>query len=205
MLFGIIIFLVCYLIGSISPAIIVCKKVKNADIRELGSKNAGATNAIRVLGKKLGITVFVLDMIKGIMAYFLTALLLLIFKTPYTETYKTLVVLSVMIGHMYPIYYSFKGGKGVTVFLATCLVIDTKATLVCLAVGLIIIAVTRWVSLGSICGSALVAILSIFMNTNFNPIIIIICSILVIYKHRANIGRLIAGTESKLFAKDDKR
>lgn len=202
MLWGTVIFLICYFITSINPAIIISKKTKGIDIRESGSKNAGATNAIRVMGKKIGVLVFVLDLIKVIVSYLFILIILSIFNEPLTPTYKTLIILSSIIGHMYPIYYRLTGGKGVTVFLMGCMLVDYKATLVCLAVGIIVIIVTRWVSLGSICGALLISILSIFMDTNFYPIMLIICSALVIFKHKKNINRLIAGTEHKIFKKD---
>lgn len=191
--------LVSYFIAAINPAIIISKMVLKQDIRELGSKNAGTTNSIRTMGKKWGALVFVLDLLKVVVPYLL---LMLIFKEssmPFGNTSKSLYMLASVLGHVFPVYYGFKGGKGVAVYLMTALLIDYKAALVCIVVGVVLILLSRWVSLGSVCGTILLVIISIFMDTNFNAIILGLTTAVVVVKHKSNIQRIIAGKENKLF------
>lgn len=199
MIFNIVAFVISYLIAAISPSIILCKKLKNKDIRTIGSGNAGTTNSIRALGKAWGAVVFILDLLKVAVSYGIIALLAKMFKQDFNETTKSLYMLASVIGHSYPVYYGFKGGKGVAVFLMSAMMIDYKAALVCLTVGVVIIAIFRMVSLGSIVGAALLVILVLFMDTNFNFLITILISAIVIFNHRANIKRIIKKEENKLF------
>lgn len=198
-MFYIITFLMCYLIAALSPSIIISKRVLKKDIRELGSKNAGTTNAIRTMGKSIGIIVFVLDILKVVISYGLVFLLGVIFKEEITSTVKTLYILASVIGHSYPVYYGFKGGKGVAVILMSAIIVDWKIALICIAVGIVVILVSRMVSLGSMIGVVCLAILSIFMESNYNILLITITIAIVIYNHRENITRIIAGKENKLF------
>lgn len=199
MIFNIVTFVICYLIAAISPSIILCKKIKNKDIRTIGSGNAGTTNSIRAMGKAWGAVVFVLDLLKVVVSYGIIALFAKLFKQEFSETTKSLYMLASVIGHSYPVYYGFKGGKGVAVFLMSAIMIDYKAALVCLTVGVIIIAISRMVSLGSIIGAALLVILVLFMDTNFNFLITLLIVAIVIFNHRANIKRIINKEENKLF------
>lgn len=200
MLLGVILAIVIsYFIAALNPAIIISKKVLKQDIRNLGSKNAGTTNSIRTMGKKWGAFVFILDIAKVIISYLLVFLIFKIFNLQFTDTAKSFVLLGVVLGHVYPIYYNFKGGKGVAVFLTAALLIDYRASLVCLVVGMVLIAITRWVSLGSICGTSLLVIISLFMDTSFNSIILLLAVALIVYKHKSNIQKIIAGKENKLF------
>lgn len=198
-MFYIITFLMCYLIAALSPSIIISKRVLKRDIRELGSKNAGTTNAIRTMGKSIGIIVFVLDILKVVISYGLVFLLGVIFKEEITATVKTIYILASVIGHSYPVYYGFKGGKGVAVILMSAIIVDWKIALICIAVGIVVILVSRMVSLGSMIGVVCLAILSIFMESNYNILLITITIAIVIYNHRENITRIIAGKENKLF------
>ena len=108
-------------------------------------------------------------------------------------------MLASVLGHSYPVYYSFKGGKGVAVFLMSAILVDWKMALICIILGVIVIIVSRMVSLGSIVGSTLLVILDIFINTNYNFILLILTVIVVIYNHRENISRILVGKENKLF------
>ena len=200
MLLGVILaILISYFIAALNPAIIISKKVLTQDIRNLGSKNAGTTNSIRTMGKKWGAVVFVLDILKVIVSYLLVMLLFKLFNIQFTDLAKSFVLLGSVLGHVYPVYYNLKGGKGVAVFLTSALLIDYRASLVCIFVGIILIAVTRWVSLGSVCGSTILVVISLFMNTGFNSIILAIAVALIVYKHKENIQKIIAGKENKLF------
>lgn len=191
--------LVSYFIAAINPAIIISKMVLKQDIRELGSKNAGTTNSIRTMGKKWGALVFTLDLFKVVVSYLLLMLIFKVSSMPFGNTSKSLYMLASVLGHVFPVYYGFKGGKGVAVYLMTAVIIDYKAALVCIVVGVILILLSRWVSLGSVCGTILLVIISIFMDTNFNAIILGLTTAVVVVKHRSNIQRIIAGKENKLF------
>ena len=198
-MFNILTFVICYLIAAISPSIILCNKIKHVDIRTVGSGNAGTTNSIRAMGKGWGAVVFALDLLKVVISYGIIAILAGVFKAEFNDTTKSLYMLASVVGHTFPVYYGFKGGKGVAVFLMSAIMVDYKAALVCLTVGIVVIVISRMVSLGSIVGALMLVILVLFMETNFNFIITIIISALVVYNHRANIKRIIKNEENKLF------
>ncbi len=198
-MFYIVTFIIGYLIAAINPAIVLSKKVLKQDIRNLGSKNAGTTNAIRTMGKGMGALVFILDLLKVAVSYGLISLVGYIFKENMTAGIKSLYMLASVLGHSYPVYYGFKGGKGVAVFLMSAILVDVKIALICLLIGVSVIAISRMVSLGSIIGSAMLVVLDIFMATNYNFIIILLTVAVVIYNHRTNISRIIAGKENTLF------
>ena len=195
----IVTFLIAYLIAAINPAIVISKRVLKTDIRNLGSKNAGTTNAIRTMGKGIGALVFILDLLKVVVSYGVICLSAWMFKENVSSSVKTLYMLASVLGHSYPAYYGFKGGKGVAVFLMSAIIVDWKTALICVAIGVVVIAVSRMVSLGSITGSVMLVVLDIFMATNYNFILILITVVVVVYNHRANIERIIAGKENKLF------
>lgn len=191
--------LIAYLICSLNPSIIISNQIIRTDIRKMGSGNAGTTNILRTMGTKWGIIVFALDIIKVIISYLLILFLAIIFKVELTSGHKSLFVLASVLGHCYPFYYSFKGGKGIVVILTALMIADYKVTIFCLVVGVVIIAVTRIVSLGSIIGSILAVIIVVFMDTSLNPILIVITISIILYKHRENIRRVIQNKENKLF------
>ena len=192
-------FIVSYLIAAINPAIVISKKVLKQDIRNLGSKNAGTTNAIRTMGKGIGALVFVLDLLKVVLSYGIICLIGYIFKEEVTNSIKSLYMLASVLGHSYPVYYGFKGGKGVAVFLMSAILVDSKIAAICILIGVVVIAITKMVSLGSMIGGIALVIIDLFMTTNFNFIIVLITVAIVVYNHRTNIQRIIAGKENKLF------
>ena len=196
---NILTFVISYLIAALSPAIIISKRVLKKDIRELGSKNAGTTNAIRTMGKGIGAIVFVLDTLKVALSYIILLAIFALLKEEMSPVTKTLYMLASVIGHSYPVYYGFKGGKGVAVIIMSAIIVDYKLALACVVVGVILIAIFRMVSLGSLVGVILLAVLSIFWGANFNFWILLITVLVVIYNHRENIQRIIAGKENKLF------
>lgn len=198
-MFEFFVFIVSYLITSVSPSIIISNKIMGTDIRKMGSGNAGTTNTLRTMGKKWGTIVFILDVLKVIVAYLLILFISTLFTIELNSYQRSLFALASVIGHCYPIFYSFKGGKGVAVLLTSLMIIDYKTTLVCLVVGIIVIAFTRMVSLGSIFGGMLAVILALMMPTNFHPFLIMVTVALVIFKHRENVKRIIEKRESKLF------
>lgn len=195
---NIFVFICAYLICAINPAIILSKKVIGTDIRKVGSGNAGTTNAIRTMGKGWGVLVFLLDSFKVVVAYWAMLLLTKVFGDTAGRSAKSFYLVGAIIGHCYPVYYGFKGGKGVAAMIIACSFISPKPALVCIIVGVIIIVVGRMVSLGSVSAIALFAIMILVMEPQY-AIGVIIAAGIIIYKHRANIKRIINKEENKLF------
>ncbi len=192
-LFYIIIGLFGYIIGSLNSAILVGKLYKK-DIKQEGSKNAGLTNVLRVLGKNAAIMVFVFDMLKGVLSAGLGYLLIK------GSVHGALVggVLTVL-GHIFPVFFNFKGGKGILISFSVLLMTDWKIALICLAIFVTIVALTRYVSLGSIIGVTMAPILAIiFKHDLFFVLSLVFLMVLTIYMHRGNIKRLINKNENKL-------
>lgn len=191
--------LIAYLIGSVNFAIIFSKKIAGFDVREKGSKNAGTTNVLRTVGKKAAILTLICDILKGVISVLLAILASKIWKNTDLEILKYLAGLMAIVGHTLPIYYGFKGGKGVATALGVLLMVNPQIGLICLVFALTIMVATRWVSLGSILAAVLFPILTIFMLDDLGAkIISILISGLVIFNHRTNIVRLKNGTENKL-------
>lgn len=195
-----IIFLITYLISSINPAIIISKKVLNVDIREVGSGNAGTTNSLRTMGKFWGAVVFICDILKVIVAYYVCYFIGMIFKQDLNFVLKSAYIVGAVVGHCFPIYYGFKGGKGVAVILICSFILSPKIAIVCLIVALVIIMVTRIVSLGSICAVVLFFIMTLVMQTGFTIAVGIVSAVILI-KHKENIRRIINKEENKIFDK----
>ena len=196
MVMQIILFIViAYLIGSISPALLVGKIFYNTDIRTMGSGNLGTTNTFRCLGKKAGVIVFVLDISKGIIATMLPSLVL--GRVEYLSIFGPFA----MIGHVYPIFANFKGGKAVATGSGVFIFLYPTLSLILVAIFFSTLFITGYVSLGSIliCLTSIVY-LSIFESGIDKWIMIVMC-IFVIYMHKSNIKRLLNGTENKSKAK----
>jgi acyl phosphate:glycerol-3-phosphate acyltransferase len=189
-------FLISYLIGAISFSIILTKRIKKVDIREYGSGNAGATNTMRVLGKGPAIAVLLLDVLKGVAA-------ILIAEAFHLSEWG--IVLSgffAIVGHVWPIYYGFKGGKGVATTIGVFMMISFLPTLIAGIVTILVIAITRYVSLGSLILILVTPILAYFFHAPPSFTIVgLILFLISAYKHRENIRRLLKGTENKLGAK----
>ena len=191
--------LVAYLIGSINFAIIFSKKFAGFDVREKGSKNAGTTNVLRTVGKKAAVLTLICDILKGVVSVLLAMLAAYIWKETDAEVLKYLAGLFAIIGHTWPVYYGFKGGKGVATSLGVLLMVNAQIGVICLVFALIIMIATRWVPLGSILAAILFPILTVFMTDNFwAKVISILIGLLVVFNHRSNIKRLKQGTENKL-------
>ena len=183
--------LVAYLIGSINFAIIFSKKFAGFDVREKGSKNAGTTNVLRTVGKKAAVLTLICDILKGVVSVLLAMLAAYIWKETDAEVLKYLAGLFAIIGHTWPVYYGFKGGKGVATSLGVLLMVNAQIGVICLVFALIIMIATRWVSLGSILAAILFPILTVFMTDNFwAKVISILIGLLVVFNHRSNIKRL---------------
>mgnify|MGYP001623775328 FL=1 len=191
--------LVAYLIGSISFAIIFSKKFAGFDVRERGSNNAGTTNVLRTVGKKAAALTLICDILKGVVAVLLAMLASNIWQEADGELLKYLAGLMAIIGHTFPVYYGFKGGKGVATSLGVLLVVNPQIGIICLVFALIIMIATRMVSLGSVLAATLFPILTVFMVDSFSAkVISILIALLVIFNHRSNIKRLKNGTENKI-------
>ncbi|MCF8342319.1 MAG: glycerol-3-phosphate 1-O-acyltransferase PlsY [Chitinophagaceae bacterium] len=207
----VILLILSYLIGSIPTSVWVSKKIHNIDIRDYGSGNAGATNTFRVLGSKWGSFVMFVDMLKGLIAVQLAYLLPIYGLDDFQRTnFQIGLGLVAVIGHIFPIWAEFRGGKGVATLLGLIIGISPLTALGCVGVFLIVLYLTRFVSLSSILASLAfpVFILVIFNVDNNNyRIFAIAVSLLVILSHQKNISRLIKGCESKvpIFKNRDKR
>jgi len=196
-----------YLLGSIPTAIIAGKVIKNIDIREHGSGNAGATNVFRVLGWQAGLIVLSIDMLKGFLAAWLFIRLFPdIWSGAEMRIYWQMMAGTfAIVGHIWTVFAGFKGGKGVGTAAGVFIGLQPFPVLICILVFIIIVAVTRYVSLGSISGAILLpVILSVqkIFHTSEVPLAVLILSVLlallIVYTHRQNIKRLLQGTENKL-------
>lgn len=201
----IVVILISYLLGSISSAVIISKLISGEDIRKSGSGNAGATNMLRTHGKKMGVLTLICDVLKGVIAILVANLLsYLIDAEFYSRLLPLLAGVFVTLGHNFPIFFGFKGGKGVATGLGVILTLNWKVGLIVLIMALIVMAVTRYVSLGSVLAGILYVAVDtsymIFTNNFFFPELIftIILGGLLIIRHHANIKRLLNGTEHKL-------
>ncbi len=201
-------FLLAYLLGSVPAAVWIGKKFHGIDVREHGSHNAGTTNVIRVLGWKTGIPVLVIDVSKGWLASMLPLFLNLASSDTASMTnLKILTGLTAIIGHIFPLFAGFRGGKGVATFFGVLLAVQPLLTISCFGVFLIVLLTTGIVSVSSMsAGIAFPVLLFLFFE---NPSIILkVFSILVamalLITHRKNIGRLLRGEESRLIKRGKK-
>ena len=202
----IIVGLVAYLIGSISFSIIISKKMAGFDVSEKGSGNAGATNMLRSVGKKAAALTLLGDALKGVVAIIFALVVGNLAKEADNELLKYIAGILVVVGHTFPIFFGFKGGKGVATSLGVILMLNWKCGLLCLIFALLLMFLTKMVSVGSIAAAILFPLAILFMDEFSLPKLI--CSALlatfVVYNHRTNIKRLLNGTENKLsFKKKD--
>ena len=196
--------IVAYLLGSIPSAVWVGKAWYNIDVREHGSKNAGATNTFRVLGKKPGIVVLSIDIIKGALATFLPFIILqsaLKIENDQIIQIQLLAAIFAVVGHVFPVFAQFKGGKGVATSLGVIIGLQPLAALICVVLFLIVFILFQFVSLGAIVAALSFPLIIRFViqeDSNWLLSFSVLLSFLVIYAHRKNIGRLIKGEESKM-------
>lgn len=186
-----------YVLGSLSFATLLVRLATGKDIRTEGSGNAGATNVLRAHGKGLGLAVAALDIGKGALAVWLVH-----FVTADPACAAAAGVAAV-VGHVFPVFYGFRGGKGVATAVGAFLMLAPLATLVCAAVFIAIVAATRYVSLGSVVSVCLLPPVAGLLFNASGPVVVAgaLTAILVVLKHTANLKRLAAGTEGKLGAK----
>lgn len=198
LLFGII----AYLLGSIPTAVWVGKIKYGIDVREHGSKNAGATNTFRVLGKKAGVFVLSVDILKGFIASFLPYLFINDqLDSEHLIQIQILTSILAVVGHVFPIYAGFKGGKGVATSFGVIIGVHPPAALICIVVFLIVFLISHYVSLGAIFAalSFPTSIYFIFETKSIwlNSFAVLLC-LLVLIAHRKNMKRLMNGTEGKM-------
>lgn len=189
----IVIAILSYFIGSVSFSIIFSRKFAGFDIREKGSKNAGTTNVLRNVGKRAALLTLLCDMAKGMVAILIAYLASLIWKNTNALVLKYLAGLFAIIGHTFPIFFEFRGGKGVATALGVLLILNFKIGVICLIFALILIIITRMVSVGSILAAILYPILILFMESNKNLgsiIISVLIALFIIFNHRENLKRL---------------
>lgn len=233
---GILLVIISYFIGNISPATLLAR-AEGIDIRKEGSGNAGTTNVLRVLGAKKAVVTLLVDVTKGFIATKLGLILGMFIANHFPTDKGTDVLLfssilsawcglSAFIGHVWPVLFKFKGGKGVATALGVLLATDWVTALICLMIFALVVSATRMVSLGSICAAVFFPFIfllrlfygmgnadmdanlnssfSILISTFFGPrmIPLIIMVVILIFKHRENIGRIRRGEENKLSFKN---
>lgn len=210
MIVYIIMAIIAYAIGSINFSVLISRKMAGFDVREKGSGNAGSTNVLRTVGKKAAALTLVCDILKGVVAVLISLLISKMAKDCSPAILVEIAALAVVLGHTFPIFFEFRGGKGVATSLGVILLVNWKIGLICLVFALILMILTRMVSLGSISAAILFPVLTVFIDECYivegNYIIFgIIMAIFIAYNHRSNIKRLLNGTENKIsFKKTEK-
>lgn len=205
----IIMAIIAYCIGSLNISIFISKKMGGFDLREKGSNSTGATNVLRTVGKKAAAITLLFDIFKGIIAIAISMIIGNIMKETNQELLLQIAGIAVVLGHTFPIFFGFKGGKGVATSIGILLMSNWKIGLICLVFALVLIILTRMVSVGSCAASILFPVLTLFINDNYTIltegkrgstylIYSIILAVIVLYNHRSNIKRLLNGTENKL-------
>jgi glycerol-3-phosphate acyltransferase PlsY len=204
---------VAYLIGSIPTAVWVSKKFFGIDIRDYGSGNAGATNTYRVLGAKWGTLVMIIDMLKGVLATSLY-ILLPFYVVPIHDWDRTNLMiglgLAAVVGHIFPFWAGFRGGKGVATLFGMIVAIQPLVAVCCVGVFALVLYLTRFVSLSSILSGVSFAVFILFIfndDVTLYRVFSVAVALLIILTHQKNINRLLNGTESKvpLFKHRDRR
>jgi len=195
---------IAYLIGSINFSVIFSRKFAGFDLREKGSKNAGTTNMLRTVGKKAAIIVLICDILKGVAAILIAKILSNFNDDVIPAIACQLAAFFVVLGHTFPIFFEFRGGKGVATSIGVLLVLNWEIGLICLVYGIVMIILTRMVSLGSITAAILFPVLTIFISENyiargFNYTVFgVIMAAFILFNHRSNIKRLSEGTENRI-------
>jgi glycerol-3-phosphate acyltransferase PlsY len=189
--------LIAYLLGSIPFSVWIGKTFYGIDVREHGSGNAGATNTLRVLGKKTGFIVLFLDSLKGFLAANVVSVLDL--DESLLLNYQMLFGMMAVIGHIYPIFAGFKGGKGIATLLGIVIAMSWKVSLVCMLCFVLTVWITRFISVGSMLTCILSPLFVLVIHGNEMVFIYfcIVVALMVVYTHKSNIKRLLNGTENK--------
>ncbi|MBP3596182.1 MAG: glycerol-3-phosphate 1-O-acyltransferase PlsY [Clostridia bacterium] len=201
----IIIAIIAYAIGSVNFSVLISRKMAGFDIRDKGSKNAGTTNVLRNVGKKAAALTLLCDILKGVIA-----IIIALITTKFVSDINKAILLElaaffVVVGHTFPIFFEFRGGKGVATSLGVLLVINWKIGLICLVFAIFQMILCRMVSLGSISAAVLFPVLTVFIHdcylTEWNISYVVFgiaMALFVIFNHRANVKRLMNGTENRI-------
>ena len=208
MIVYILIAIIAYLIGSVNFSVIFSKKFAGFDVREKGSGNAGTTNMLRSVGKKAAAITLICDILKGVVAIGI-AILLGYIPDMNKELLVQIAGVAVILGHTFPVFFGFKGGKGVATSLGVLLLSNWQIGLICLVFALVLMILTRMVSVGSCAAAILFPVLTLFINEHYTVltegksgnvyfIYSVILAIIVLFNHRENIKRLLNGTENKI-------
>lgn len=215
MVIDVVMAIIAYLIGSINFSVIISKKVAGFDVREKGSGNAGTTNMLRSVGKKAAAITLICDILKGVISIVIAIIVGNIAKNLDRELLLQIAGIAVVLGHTFPIFFGFKGGKGVATSLGVLLISNWQIGLICLVFAVVLMALTRMVSLGSCAAAVLFPVLTLFINQHYTVltdgksgrvyfVYSVILAIIVLYNHRSNIKRILNGTENKLSFKNTK-
>lgn len=206
--------LISYLLGSLNFSIIVSKKLAKRDIRESGSGNAGATNMLRTYGKKFAVLTMIGDILKVALAIIITFLIFgesinMIFKFGESSSAITLTLYKAysgffcVLGHIFPLYFNFKGGKGVAACTGMVILVDWRIALILFVIFAFIVLISKWISLGSIVIAVLFPVLIFaFHRSLMLTAVSLLFTVIVIVAHRENIKRILNGTENKIFVKN---
>ena len=208
MIVYILVAIIAYLIGSVNFSVIFSKKFAGFDVREKGSGNAGTTNMLRSVGKKAAAITLVCDILKGVVAIGI-AILFGYIPDMNKELLLQIAGVAVILGHTFPVFFGFKGGKGVATSLGVLLLSNWQIGLICLVFALVLMILTRMVSVGSCAAAILFPVLTLFINEHYTVltegksgnvyfIYSVILAIIVLFNHRENIKRLLNGTENKI-------
>jgi len=192
MLIDIVCIIIAYLLGSISSAIIICKLFGYPDPRTVGSYNAGATNVLRVAGKKLAILTLVFDVLKGFVA-------VMIARTLGLDNFVLgIVALAAFLGHVYPIFFKFQGGKGIATGIGVMLALSLHLGVLVIITWVVVAATFRYSSLAALVAFVLAPIYAFFVTNRQYVIALIVITLIILWRHRENIQRLIQKIEPKI-------
>ncbi len=205
MVIDVVMAIIAYLIGSINFSVIISKKVAGFDVREKGSGNAGSTNMLRSVGKGAAALTLLCDILKGVVAILIAIGIGNIVKDADKGLLVQIAGVAVVLGHTFPIFFGFKGGKGVATALGILLMTNWQIGLICLVFALVLMVLTQMVSLGSCAAAVLFPVLTLFIKEHYIVteggnyfIYSVILAGIVLYNHRSNIKRMLNGTENKL-------
>lgn len=202
----IIVAILAYAIGSVNFSVLISRKIAGFDVREKGSGNAGTTNVLRSVGVKAALITLICDILKGIVAVLMAFLIGKMTQNVDRALLVQLAGILVIVGHTFPIFFEFRGGKGIATALGVLLITNWKIGLICLVFALVLIIITRMVSVGSMSSAILFPVLTLFMGESFIVaqgafkyfIYSILLAVFVIFNHRENIKRIMNGTENKI-------
>ena len=197
--------IVAYLIGSVNFSVLISKKMAGFDVRTKGSGNAGTTNVLRTVGKKAAAITLLADILKGVVSVIIAIILGAIASNSDKALLVQIAGIAVILGHTFPIFFEFKGGKGVATSLGILLITNWQIGLICLVFAIVLMIITKIVSVGSIGAAILFPVLTMFISENYIVtegsgyfVFSVIVALIVAFNHRANIKRLIEGKENKI-------